>query len=165
MDDFYTSMQILCRGYRVIRAADAPVRERTSTDWHEEFRRKRRIACRAFSTHMTLRPQLADLGRVDRFKYLAHRYLRWLSGYLLASAAALLTLWAVLAVPAGSLAFCAGSAALAVAVSALLRPHLLSRAWAALTAIAGTSLGVFDAFQGRRYDLWTPPGTTRQQVR
>jgi cellulose synthase/poly-beta-1,6-N-acetylglucosamine synthase-like glycosyltransferase len=161
IDDMFVSLSILCDGWRVVRAGDALAYETTVSRPGEEFRRKTRIACQAFNVHRLLWPRLRRLSAGDRYKYVSHKLLRWLAGYLLIAAAVLGTAglaslgdWRPLA-----LAALAGAALLAVGLA---RPastpgKLLDVA----AAFAATSLGVLRSLRGERFQTWTPPASAR----
>src|SRR5205085_8236806 len=86
IDDFFTSLSIWCAGWREVMCPDLIAYERSATRSREEFRRKVRIACRAFNCHRLLWPQVARLPAWDLYKYLSHKLLRWVSGGFLALA-------------------------------------------------------------------------------
>jgi cellulose synthase/poly-beta-1,6-N-acetylglucosamine synthase-like glycosyltransferase len=161
IDDMFVSLSVLCDGWRIVRAADARAYEATVSRPREEFRRKMRIACQAFNVHRLLRPRLRRLPAWDRYKYLSHKLLRWLSGYLLVAAGGLylaglaaLGAW----VPLGISVF-AGAALLAVG---LVRPHSLPGKLLDMAgAFAATSLGVLRSLRGDRFQVWTPPASAR----
>ncbi|MEJ0071254.1 MAG: glycosyltransferase [Pseudomonadota bacterium] len=87
IDDFFTSLSIWCAGWRVVISPDFVAYERSAIGSREEFRRKVRIACRAFNCHRLLWPRIARLPAWDLYKYLSHKLLRWVSGACLALAA------------------------------------------------------------------------------
>ena len=73
---------------RLVRGNDFVAYERAATVRGDEFRRKVRIACRAFNCHRLLWPKIARLDGLSVYKYLSHKYLRWLAGYFLVVGAA-----------------------------------------------------------------------------
>ena len=83
IDDMYLSLSILCDGYRVVRAPDVKASEESVVSGAEEFRRKIRIACQAFNVHRLLWPRLRRLAPLKIYKYVSHKWLRWLSIYFL----------------------------------------------------------------------------------
>jgi cellulose synthase/poly-beta-1,6-N-acetylglucosamine synthase-like glycosyltransferase len=157
LDDMIASFSPMFSGYRIVSAPDVDAFERATTDTGDEFRRKRRIACRAFNTHRYLRPQLRTLSLTNRFKYASHKYLRWLS-------AVFLLLWLVSTVGSIAILFGIMEAVLLVITGALafllaLRfdvPVVGTMAEIALSIFA-TGLGVIEAVAGRNYQTWTPP--------
>ena len=163
IDDFFTSMSVLCDGWRCVHSAKMVAYERSATRSVEEYRRKIRIACRAFNCHRLLWPRLCRLSAWDFYKYVSHKFLRWLSALWIAGALAsatlgLLTLplsWSVLALVA--LIFCMlgfGAAWLPGA------PWIYAREGA--IAIAATGLGVIKSLQGERFQTWSQAVSTRQ---
>jgi cellulose synthase/poly-beta-1,6-N-acetylglucosamine synthase-like glycosyltransferase len=78
LDDMIASMSVIFAGFRLISADDVVARERNTTDPHDEFRRKRRIACRAWNSHRYLWPRIAEsFNAADKYKYISHKLLRW----------------------------------------------------------------------------------------
>ncbi|OHX64240.1 glycosyltransferase family 2 protein [Flammeovirga pacifica] len=79
LDDFYISMKILMKGYRVAYEPNAYASEDSSASVTEEMKRKIRIAAGGFQIIFTLLPLLNIFkwGWVT-FQYVSHRVLRWL---------------------------------------------------------------------------------------
>jgi cellulose synthase/poly-beta-1,6-N-acetylglucosamine synthase-like glycosyltransferase len=161
IDDLYVSLSVLCRGSRIVRAADALAYEAAVSTSQEEFRRKVRIACQAFNVHRALRPSLRRLGVIDQFKYVSHKVLRWLCVFFLAGAGVLSG--AALAVAQMWIALLAFAAACAVGGAAI----FLSRRGPAaklreiLAAFIATGWGVLRSLRGDRFQTWTPPASAR----
>lgn len=161
IDDMYVSLSALCRGARLVRAADALAYEEAVSRPAEELRRKVRIACQAFNVHRALWPRLRGLPPVDCYKYVSHKLLRWLTVYLLAASAA-----SVLAglVVAGFWGTARVLLALGVAgsVATMWAP---SGPLAALRDILGafvaTGVGVWRSMRGERFQTWNPPASAR----
>jgi cellulose synthase/poly-beta-1,6-N-acetylglucosamine synthase-like glycosyltransferase len=162
IDDMFTSISILCDGYRVVRAEDFCASEPPTTKSGEEFRRKVRIACRAFNAHRLLWKRLRKLDMLTLYKYVSHKLLRWYSGFNLAVAAlfawaalasliGLLWAFAIFAVTLGTLTFVYATGARPVRLTSEI-----------LLAFAATSLGVVKSLQGERFQTWTPPASTRE---
>lgn len=162
IDDFHTSLSVLCVGKRVVRCENFVAFERGAVLAQEEFRRKVRIACRAFNCHRYMWPRLRRLPTGTLYKCLSHRLLRWLSGFSLIASASFFLLATVLA------------GYWAVALAVLLVPAALwfgraqflpIRRFAALhnivLAIAGTTLGVVHSLSGRRYQTWAIAASAR----
>ena len=113
------------------------------------------------NVHRLLRSRLRRLSLADRYKYVSHKLLRWLSGYLLVAAGlslacglAAMGAWDLLGVAAAS-----GAVTLLVGLA---RPASLpGKALAIATAIAATSLGVLRSLRGDRFQVWTPPASAR----
>ena len=161
LDDMIASINPLFKGYRVISVPDVRAFQRATGESRDEFRRKRRIACRAFNTHRYLRPQLRTMSLVDRFKYTSHKYIRWFS-------AAFLGLGVVFGLAA--IATLAGISAAIVCAVAGVFLLVLGLRWSfpvigTLTEIAistfATGLGVVEAIAGRSYQTWTPAKSRR----
>jgi cellulose synthase/poly-beta-1,6-N-acetylglucosamine synthase-like glycosyltransferase len=66
LDDMTVSMSTIFAGYRLIHATDVVAYEKNATAASDEFRRKRRIACRAFNTHRHLQICLAQAAALAR---------------------------------------------------------------------------------------------------
>lgn len=162
IDDMFTSISILCDGYRVVRGEEFRAWEPPTTQSGEEFRRKVRISCRAFNAHRLLWSRLRILDAVTIYKYLSHKLLRWFSGMNLMIAA--LFAWLLLASLIG---FWISLALAAVIIGGLtflyaagLRPvRLIGEIVFALIA---ASFGVVKSLQGERFQTWTPPASTRK---
>jgi cellulose synthase/poly-beta-1,6-N-acetylglucosamine synthase-like glycosyltransferase len=162
IDDMFTSISILCDGYRVVRAEEFRAWEPPTTRSDEEFRRKVRISCRAFNAHRLLWKRLRNLDAVTKYKYLSHKLLRWFSGMNLMIAA--FFAWALLASLIG---FWISLGLAAVTLSALTflyasgaRPiRLIGEI---LFALIAASFGVVKSLQGERFQTWTPPASTRK---
>ena len=159
--DIYVSMGALFQGYRVVRGPDVRAFENSATHAGDEFRRKVRIACQAFNIHRRLWPRLRRLGWLDLYKYLSHKFLRWLTIYTLGLAglcflAALVRLagW-----PVGlGLAALGG---LTLALGHVLRLPVLGKLVDVLGAFLATGLGVIYSIQGREFRTWTPAASVR----
>lgn len=82
-DDIYVSLGVLLAGSRVVRAPELRAYEAHSTHPTEEFRRKIRISCECTTVHFELWPELKRLSAWNLYKYLSHRFARWIGGYLI----------------------------------------------------------------------------------
>jgi cellulose synthase/poly-beta-1,6-N-acetylglucosamine synthase-like glycosyltransferase len=160
IDDFFTSLSIWCAGRRIVIATDAIAYERSTVRPGEEFRRKIRIACRAFNCHRMLWPLILRLPYWEIYKYVSHKLLRWGCGFFLV--ASYLSMLVGLALASGPLAI--GFAALTLAILAgmftvgwwpiaILREFLL--------ATSATSIGMLYSMRGHRFQTWDQSGTTR----
>jgi cellulose synthase/poly-beta-1,6-N-acetylglucosamine synthase-like glycosyltransferase len=163
IDDFFTSLSIWCSGWRVVICPELIAYERSAIGSREEFRRKVRIACRAFNCHRLLWPRVARLPAWDLYKYLSHKLLRWVAGACLALAAGCLLLGlaargvslpVVLGILSAASLLLAGGMVSRVTPMALLREALL--------AMTATVIGVLCSLRGRRFQTWAQPETTRQ---
>ncbi|MEK0086007.1 glycosyltransferase [Benzoatithermus flavus] len=155
IDDMFTSVSILCDGYRLVHAADVVGDEEPQASPGAEMRRKRRIACRCFRCHRLLWPRLRRLPWLRLYMYLSHKYLRWWSGALLAAAGMLAALTLVLARPLLGGAVLA-LALLAAGLACALQRRLFEIGRSVLVGIVSPSLGVADALAGRTYVVWAP---------
>lgn len=162
IDDFFTSMSILCSGYRLVRGADFIAYERAASVRQDEFRRKVRIACRAFNCHRLLWPRIAKLDALSIYKYLSHKYLRWLAGYFLVAGAAASA--GIVLVAFGWLAFAAYLLVLAAAAFAADRFDLpvATGLWEIMVAMWATAIGVYKSLRGERFQTWTIASSTRK---
>lgn len=156
LDDFIASFSVLFDGLRCVAADDVNAYERVVASSSDEFRRKRRIACRAFNTYRWLRPRLGALSRFDRWKFWSHKLLRWLGFYVLAAGAVFGVIAALLLL--GPLVTGALVAALlaGVAVGVALRLRPVMKGMEILRAIAATALGVVESLRGETYQTWKP---------
>ena len=163
-DDIFVSLSILCAGYRVVRVADAAAYEEAVSIASEEFNRKIRIACLAFTVHRMLWPQLKHLSPLNFYKYVSHKLMRWLTIYLLATGIVFFI---------AGLAFSSGwLMALSVAIVGLAAAWVvwlsktgpLGQLNSVLQAFVATGIGVWKSLEGRRFQTWTPPASTREQI-
>lgn len=158
IDDFYLPLAILCDGHRVTRADDVRAFEHTPTEGGEEFRRKVRIACQAWNVHRLLWPRLRRLHWTLRYKYVAHKLLRWLAlgNALIGGLLAVAGVWA--GAGAWAAAVLVGAAGLLMAAVGLTPHPLAERGREVLRALAATSLGLLRSLRGERFQVWAPPG-------
>ncbi len=161
IDDMYVSLMTVVEGYRLIQARDVRAFEESVTHSGEEFKRKVRIGCQAFNVHRLLWPRLRQLDALTRYKYLSHKFLRWLSIYFFGIGA--------LAFLGALLAWDLPGLAIAIVVCCSLgiwlgaRWHLKPFAQIVdlLTALAGAGVGVWRSLRGERYQTWTPAASIR----
>lgn len=79
LDDFYISLKICQKGYRVIYEPNAYAEEYPSTDLKEEEKRKVRISAGGFQSIFLLKEILNVFKYpILSFQYISHRVLRWL---------------------------------------------------------------------------------------
>lgn len=156
LDDMTVSMSVIFEGLRLISAPDVVAYEKNTTSSSDEFRRKRRIACRAYNTHKYLWPKIrASFLPADIYKYVSHKLLRWFGAPLLAAAAlgfsAFLLVsghpWILLA------AWTAGGAVLLLGAKDV-RPF--AALYEILLSILATFLGIVDSWKGKTYQTWAP---------
>lgn len=156
LDDFIVSISVTFAGYRLIHAGDVVAYERGATVSADEFRRKRRIACRAFNTHRHLWSTIRQtFGVGDLYKYLSHKLLRWFGLVPLtigaASMAAALSLMGL-----SWLALILGLAAVGGFWLGRLGVPGLGAGAELLLSILATFLGIIDSLRGKTYQTWAP---------
>lgn len=155
LDDLTVSMAVVFAGKRLVKAKDVIARERLVTGRKDEYRRKVRIAARAWHTHVHLRPQLRRMGAPDRFKYVSRKIVRWFGGLFILIGAVAAGALAMRLSPALYLA-----AALGVALIIWIGVRAKSGPFAALVdiliAYAATLQGVAKAMTGRTVTVWNP---------
>lgn len=157
LDDMIVSISVTFGGHRLISARDVVATERNTTDPRDEFRRKRRIAARAFNTHRHLWPQICrHYTMVDRYKYISHKLLRWFGAPVLGAAAIALTaalyldgLW-----PIATLLWTVALAVMLLGERAKLAPF--STLSGIAVSIIATFMGIIDALRGHTYQTWAP---------
>ena len=157
MDDFIVSMSVVFAGRRLISAPDVLAYEHAATASADEFRRKRRIACRAYSSHRYISPHIWAMSLLNKYKYISHRWIRW-HGFPIGCLSALLVFaWVarVAGVLPASMLLVAGVVVLWA--GARLSVKGLRHTYEALKLLAANTLGVADAVAGKRYQIWQPP--------
>lgn len=161
IDDISVSLFVVLAGARAVRAPELRAYEAHSVNAADEFRRKTRIACQCMAFHLELWPELKRLGAWNVYKYIAHRLLRWIGGYLIA--VSLLCLLAAAAMSFGLLPAAAAVAlgAALLAASVQLNLPFARLAWNVVLAFAGNTLGVWKALRGHRAVTWEPPSSSR----
>lgn len=155
-DDFLASMEVLFHGLRCVSAPDILAYEKAATNASSEFRRKRRIACGAFSTHRHIWSRVLRLPALDRFKYVSHKLLRWFGAVFIVIG---VIAAAILAAELGLFGWFAGAMLAAMAVGAIglrLGVSPVTKVVSILTAMVATSLGVFESIFGGKYAIWNP---------
>lgn len=161
IDDMFVSLSALCAGSRIVRVADAIATEASVSRPAEEFRRKVRISCQAFNVNRALWPELMQLALLDRYKYLSHKYLRWLTIYLLATACAF-ALAAICVWFGGVAMLLAAGFGLAASGAVAASPRgPLGKLREVLAAFTATGLGVWRSWRGETFQTWNPPASAR----
>ena len=156
LDDLIVSMSVIFAGYRLISVPEVIAYERTAEASADEWRRKRRIACRAYASHRHISARVARLGPLHIYKYVSHRLLRWY-GALSGTLAALFALTCVALVwTPGAALLVAALGALAAWIGIRFRLPLVKQGVEAMLAIYAAGLGVMDAWRGRTYQTWQP---------
>ncbi len=155
LDDLTVSMAVVFAGKRLVKAKDVIARERLVTARKDEYRRKVRIAARAWHTHSHLRPQLCRMAAIDRFKYASRKIVRWFGGlFILTGAIAA----GALALRISPMLYLIGALVVALVIWRGIRAR--SGPFAAvvdvLIAYAATLQGVAKAMTGRTVTIWNP---------
>jgi len=155
LDDLTVSMAVIFAGKRLVKAKDVIARERLVTARRDEYRRKVRIAARAWHTHRHLAPQLRQMAALDRFKYASRKILRWFGGLfiLIGAIAAAALAWRL-----SPILFATGVTAVAfvVVIGARSRSGPFAALVDMLIAYAATLQGVLKAMRGRTVTTWNP---------
>lgn len=155
LDDLTVSMAVVFAGKRLVKAKDVIARERLVTARKDEYRRKVRIAARAWHTHSHLRAQLRRMAAIDRFKYASRKIIRWFGGlFILTGAVAA----GALALRISPMLYLIGALVVALVIWRGIRAR--SGPFAALVdvliAYAATLQGVAKAMTGRTVTIWNP---------
>jgi len=162
IDDMFISLNALCDGFRVVRARDVMASEAAATSSADEFHRKVRIACQAFNVHRLLWPRLRRLDGLTVYKYLSHKFLRWVCAYNFALGLVFLELALLVAgLPWVAVAF----ALLMVGVLQLGRLRWgkwPSQLWDIVVAFVGSAVGVWYSLRGVTFKVWTPAQSVRE---
>ncbi len=156
LDDMTVSMSTIFAGYRLIHADDVIAYEKNATAASDEFRRKRRIACRAFNTHRHLWPQITrSFAPADIYKYVSHKLLRWMGLPILILAALCATGGLLIA---GEPLWALGVWVLAGVALLLARAHVrpFSQIAEILWSISAIFVGLTDSWRGQTYQTWAP---------
>jgi len=157
IDDMYVSMMVFCEGHRVVQSDDVIAYEESVTVSHEEFRRKVRIACCAFNVHRMVWPRMRSVNALLLYKYVSHKWMRWLTIYFLLTGVVLFELGLLLAGHGVAASALLGLASASLIIGALSSSGPLAQLWDILSAFAATGLGVLRAVRGERFQTWTPP--------
>ncbi len=162
IDDLYVSLMVLCQRFRVVQSMRARAYEESVSYAREEFTRKVRIACQAFNVHRLLWPRLRELDPLTLYKYVAHKLIRWLSGYFLllaatCAAAAMLSAGLIRPVTIG-----VPLLALLLVGGSYFRIWPVAQLADVLLAIVATAIGVWQSLRGERYQTWTPANSVRR---
>lgn len=158
LDDLTVSMAAVFAGKRLIKVDDVIAHENLVAARGEEFSRKVRIAARAYHTHLYLRPQLARMARVDRFKYVSRKVIRWFGGLFLILGTVSFLLLCTLISP-----WLGGAALVGLAALIWLAPRIgfrpLDAVLEIVLALMATLLGIIKALRGQTVVTWTPAQT------
>jgi cellulose synthase/poly-beta-1,6-N-acetylglucosamine synthase-like glycosyltransferase len=162
IDDMYVSMMIFCEGYRIVQADDVIAFEESVIAESEEFQRKVRIGCQAFNVHRLLWARVRRLGPLALYKYLSHKWMRWLTIFFLSAGLITFDVGLIASGRALLAAVLSGLAVVSVVIGLLSRSGPFAQGWDILGAFAGTGLGVWRSMQGERFQTWTPAASIRK---
>ncbi|WP_070155544.1 glycosyltransferase [Sphingobium phenoxybenzoativorans] len=155
LDDLTVSMSVVFAGRRLIKVRDVIAFERLVSARGDEYRRKVRIAARAWHTHSYLRPQLRRMSPIDRFKYASRKVVRWFGGVFLLSgtAAALALAWRI---DVRLFLAALGIGILLLLLGLVSRRGPLAKIADIWIAYMATLQGVFRAMRGDTFAVWNP---------
>lgn len=155
LDDFTVSMSVIFSGHRLVKAPDVLAYENSVTVRREELRRKIRIGARAWHTHAWMRGQLREMSRLDRFKYVSHKLLRWFGGaFLLVGLVSGMAALALISAPAFLIALTSGVLTSLFVVRARTGP--IAKLAEIVLSMLATLAGVINGMRGRTVVTWTP---------
>lgn len=158
LDDLTVSMAAVFAGKRLIKVDDVIAYEKLVAARGEEFSRKVRIAARAYHTHLYLRPQLARMAGIDRFKYVSRKVIRWFGGlFLILGTVSFLLLCALVSPWLGVAALVGLAALIWLAPRIGFKP--LDTVLEIALALMATLLGIIKALRGQTVVTWTPAQT------
>ncbi|UCU94174.1 glycosyltransferase [Hydrogenophaga taeniospiralis] len=155
LDDFTVSMEVVFHGSRLIKCDEVLAYERLISRRTDEFKRKIRIATRAFHTHLFLKNRCRKLSTIDKFKYTSHKTLRWFGGLSLVLCiifflTALILTNELLAVTFGT------TGLILYIVSIRFDLGVISSIAEISLAMIATQLGVLRAINGHTVAIWNP---------
>ncbi|EGF25963.1 glycosyltransferase [Rhodopirellula baltica] len=159
IDDFFTTMSVLCSGHRVAKAKKAVAVEKFSTSTEDEFRRKIRIACRNFNCNRHLFAEIMRLPPLDLYKYLSRRFFRWLIVFNLLFCA--LCWSALLLLRQNYVSLSAILLGVVVLTLACWRIKPLRKFFDLGAFFVAVGIGVIFSIRGERYQTWLPPQSAR----
>jgi cellulose synthase/poly-beta-1,6-N-acetylglucosamine synthase-like glycosyltransferase len=164
IDDFFVSMQVILKGFKIIQASDINVYERSASVSKEEFFRKIRIGCQGFNVHRALWPAISSLNWFTIYKYMSHKVLRWICGINFCCGYLLLIL-SLIFFGQYSLAFIIIIMSIGFYVlGGVYQIGLAAKVWELFYSIIATGLGVWKSLRGERYQTWVPPKSARAKI-
>jgi cellulose synthase/poly-beta-1,6-N-acetylglucosamine synthase-like glycosyltransferase len=155
LDDLTVSMAVVFAGTRLIKAKDVIAREMMVAERTDEYRRKVRIAARAWHTHSHLRPQLRAMGGLDRFKYTSRKIIRWFGALWMALGvlAALMLAWRIAPAVAIMLFF---AGLLLLVIGMRMRRGPIAALTDLVLAYIATLRGILLSMRGKTFATWAP---------
>jgi cellulose synthase/poly-beta-1,6-N-acetylglucosamine synthase-like glycosyltransferase len=155
LDDLTVSMAVIFAGKRLIKVSDVIAHERLVAGRKDEYRRKVRIAARAWHTHRYLRPQLRRMTLTDRFKYASRKIVRWFGAiFLIAGGLAALGLASMVDVRLALVLPLGGAIVLSLGLLSDTGP--LAKVADIVLAYLATLQGIIRAMRGKTFAVWNP---------
>lgn len=156
LDDLTVSMAVIFAGKRLIKARDVIAGERLVASRQDEYRRKVRIAARAWHTHRYLRADLRRMAAVDQFKYASRKMIRWFGAVFLSIGA--MAAFAFIWLTTGPLTtlFLFLLAAIILSMGLRARRGPLASVPDIIIAYFATLQGIVQAIRGRTFVVWNP---------
>ncbi|MBO9575511.1 MAG: glycosyltransferase [Sphingobium sp.] len=155
LDDLTVSMAVVFAGKRLIKARDVVANEMMVAERRDEYRRKVRIAARAWHTHRHLRPQLRRMSGLDRFKYGSRKIMRWFgAAWMAIGGVAMLALAWRISPFAPFVLFAAGLMLCLIGLQ--MRRGPLAAIMDMALAYVATLRGVMLAMRGKTFTTWAP---------
>jgi len=161
-DDFHSALSVLCQGYRNVSAPDLIAYERAASVQRDELRRRIRIGCRVFNCHRLFWPRLRKLDYLTLYKYLSHKLIRWLSGYILLATLFVGLLLSFVSYGLWGAALYLGLIALVSLLGARTKLRVFRMGWEGLLATMATAYGVLLSLRGERFQTWTVAASSRK---
>jgi hypothetical protein len=96
------------------------------------------------------------------YKYVSHKWIRWLTIYFLVAGLAFIELGLIFASEGIEAFLLASLASIVLVLGAVTARGPLAQAWDILCAFAATGLGVFRSIRGERMKTWTPVASLRK---
>jgi cellulose synthase/poly-beta-1,6-N-acetylglucosamine synthase-like glycosyltransferase len=155
LDDLAVSMAVVFAGRRLVKARDAIARETMAAERGDEYRRKVRIAARAWHTHCHLRPQLRAMSRLDRFKYGSRKIARWFGALWIGIGGVAVLLFAWRLSPFAALVL-TGAVLLLLLTGLRARSGPVAALIDLVLAYIATMRGVLLAMRGKTFTTWAP---------
>ena len=155
LDDFTVSMEVVFKSKRLIKSNDVQAFEHLVQTRTDEFRRKIRIATRAYHTHQYLNNKRRGMSRLNRYKYFSHKILRWFGavflflGYLFGLITTYLISMKLSIVVLLITVF-------GVFVGLKQSKGIFSSIIDIVVAMIATMIGIYNAKRGITYSTWTP---------
>ena len=173
LDDFCSSMGVVCQGYRLAFNPSVKAYEKGAEGSSEEFYRKVRISNRSYNSYKYMREDFfQNLSLFDKWKLYSHKVLRWYTGFFMLLA--LLT-HVMLVIQRPDYSFLQGLLAVHVSLYLFALLPLISKRFLQLKYIGrvvsiahyflivnvAASLGVIKSLLGDKVIVWNKAETTR----